>query len=200
MGWLPQWPTETLASIKTILDWFLVGMPILAALLLALAGGLRVFVDRELGRRRVAEDTALRKQVTLSKQDAEAARKEAEKLRERLKDRDVPAQRRGTMLGVLRRIKGTVDIRYGGDAETKRFAERLGGLLREAGWSATETGGAPLGVIIGLSIETAKGNPESNVLKEALEIAFPNVQVSIRHDVREGEVRLVVGVKPEDNP
>jgi len=146
---MSSWPTETLAWWRNFLN--------VTVIVLAIATGgvmfLRYLVERELDRRRTTEEKALRDQMTVSKQDAETARREAERLRERLKPRDVPSEKREAMLSVLRREKGKVKILYITDPETQVLAKRLAALIREAGWETTQEGGSPFGAIVGLRLD-----------------------------------------------
>jgi hypothetical protein len=146
-----SWFGETLTSIKGILDVLFVVLTIA----LAVVGGLRIYLDHELGRRRATRENILVKrsedltsEVQAHKRDLEAERKKLEELRERDRPRDIPEEKRPAILQVLRRAKGGVKISYGGDPEIKTFAQRLVSLVREANWQVTEEEGAPLGVNI----------------------------------------------------
>lgn len=189
---MSSWSAETLILWKDALY-------IVAIVLTLSAGGvmyLRYRVEKELEYRRTAGEKTLLDQVAASKQDAEAARREAEKLQKRLKPRDVPTEQRESILSALRRAHGKVSIVYLTDPETEVLAKRLGALLREAGWDTTEEGAMSFGAIVGLKVEIHNESstpPHANLLKEALKQAFPEVMIRVNKNVPEGAVKLVVG-------
>lgn len=89
-----SWSTETLAWWKNILNITVIVVPFVAAVVTAALMYFRHSVEGELDRRRAADEKALHNQVAVSKQDAETARKEAERLKERLSTREVPNDKR----------------------------------------------------------------------------------------------------------
>ena len=127
--------------------------------------------------------------------------KETERVRKRLTARDIPTGRRDAILSSLQRAKGKVEIVYLSDSETLVFAQRLGKIIREAGWETTEQGAMGFGAIIGLRIEIhdEKTSPVyTSILKQALELAFENVAIRTTPSTPEGGLRLIVGSKPAD--
>ncbi len=203
-SYLPDSP-ERLSTIEGWL-YFII---LLFSVLTALSGYVAVQVR---GYRASLEKKDLEKQLARSEQDlsatrlelddarknADSARRDAERVRQQLAPRDVPSEKRAAILRSLRREKGRVHISYLSDPEAAVFATRLGKLIREAGWEATEEGVMGFGAITGLRIEIHDPNSApsyTSVLKEALELAFDNVVIRTNADVREDGLVLTVGSK-----
>ena len=143
----------------------------------------------------------LREELSKSQKEVEVTRIEAEKLRHRLADRDVPSEKREAMLSSLRRVKGKVDVLYLGEREAAVFGGKLRKLFEEADWEATEQGVMGFGPIVGLIIQIhdEKTAPSyTRVLKEALDLAFENVIIRTTRNVAEGRLVLFVGSKPTE--
>jgi hypothetical protein len=180
---------ETLRRWSHILLWISITLPALGAL----AAGARYYVERyekQLSGRLTANA------VGEAQRDASAARLELAELKEKNAPRALSAEQRATILRTLRRMKGNVQILYPTDTEAEVFAKRIGAVIREAGWEATEEGAMSFGPVVGLRLEVHddKTNPAyTSVLKEALEITFKNIIFRANTNVEEGTLRLTVG-------
>jgi hypothetical protein len=96
-------------------------------------------------------------------------------------------------------MKGTVEILYPTDTEAEIFAKRIGAVIREAGWQATEEGAMSFGPIVGLRIEAhdEESTPTyAKLLRQAFDDAFGNVLFRTNKNVDRGTLRLTIGSKP----
>jgi hypothetical protein len=182
---------ETLRRWSHILLWISIALPVLGAL----AAGARYYVERyekQLSGRLTANA------ITEARQGASAARRELSELKQKSAPRELSADQREKILGVLRRTKGAVQILYPADTEAQIFAKRIGVVIREGGWEVTEEGAMFFGPVVGLKIETHDEINAPNyttVLREALDIVFGNVLFRSNQNVDKGTLRLTVGSK-----
>lgn len=182
---------ETLRRWSHILLWISIVLPALGAL----AAGARYYVERyekQLSGRLTADA------VTEARKDASAARLELVELKQKNAPRELSTKQRAIILGILRRTKGNVQVLYPTDTEAEVFAKRIGAVIREAGWEATEEGAMSFGPVVGLRLEVhdEESTPGyTSVLKEALDIALQNVLFRANKNVDKGTLRLTVGSK-----
>lgn len=182
---------ETLRRWSHILLWISITLPALGAL----AAGARYYVERyekQLSGRLTANA------VMEARQDASLARVELAELKHKNAPRELSAEQRATILRILRRTKGNVQILYPADTEAEVFAKRVGVVIRDGGWEVTEEGAMSFGPVVGLRLEVHDEESApgfTSVLKEALDIAFQNVLFRANKNVDKGTLRLTVGSK-----
>lgn len=182
---------ETLRRWSHILLWISILLPALGAL----AAGARYYVEQYEKQLSVRLTSNAIKEA---RQDASAARVELAELKQKNAPRELSAEQRAKILGVLRQTKGIVQIHYPADTEAEMFAKRIGAVIREAGWETTEEGAMSFGPVVGLRIETHDEESTPNyttLLREALDIAFGNVVFRSNKNVDKGTLRLTVGSK-----
>jgi hypothetical protein len=110
---------ETLRRWSHILLWISIVLPALGAL----AAGARYYVERyekQLSGRLTADA------VTEARKDASAARLELAELKQKNAPRELSTEQRATILGILRRTKGNVQVLYTADTEAEVFTKRIG--------------------------------------------------------------------------
>lgn len=180
---------ESLRRWSHILLWISIVLPALGAL----AAGARYYVERsekQLASRLTADA------VSAARKEARSTRLELAELKQKNAPRELSTEQRATIIGILQRTKGNVQVLYPADTEAEAFAKRIGAVIREAGWAATEEGAMSFGPVVGLRLEVhdEESAPSyTSVLKEALEIAFQNVLFQKNKNVDKGTLRLTVG-------
>lgn len=182
---------ETLRRWSHILLWISIGLPAVGAV----AAGARYYVERY---EKQLAGRLTTNAVKEARQDASLARLELAELKHKNAPRELSAEQRATILGILRRTKGNVQVLYPADTEAEVFAKRIGAVIREAGWETTEEGAMSFGPVVGLRLEihdeeSAPGF--TSVLKEALDSAFQNVLFRANKNVDKGTLCLTVGSK-----
>lgn len=194
------------------LEWWLWSITAVMAILVILGGA----VAREVGRYRGtiieqrlaraleegdAKARQLEQMASKSHAAAESARQEAERLRERVQPRIITDDQERAFLKMLAQgPSGSLDTTFPlGDAEAEALANRLGVLLKMAGWRihpfAEVFATGPIG--LSLVIHSPEKAPKyALALQDALgSIGLP-APARINSQRPEGSLALIVGHKP----
>jgi hypothetical protein len=208
---------DSLRALSHALMW----ASAILAVLVALATGVRYYVDRRAGelssqaqraeveikeRAQQQREEDLRAQVEAAQQEQQEATNKLLKIEEKVKGRLLTNDQRSVFINQLAAAqKGPITIAYGSsDGETVSFVEEIRTLLKAAGFSMPDriehalgyTIKTPPPAFIALVVGTGKSPPYALQIQQAFKMIGINAIWTDGRDIANpGEVRIYIGSK-----
>ena len=190
--------TDALTSLKSIAQM----VAFCLAGLAALAAGVVWFTDRELDRRRAADEAHLHDRIASSEEAAAAARRDADSLRQHMAPRALSAAQRENIVAQLSGVRGHALITYPMDQEAEAFARQIHEAIAAAGWTAFLEGAASFEPIVGISMRVRSVEtppPAMGACRTALEAALGPVPIRSDPNLVPDAIEIIVGSKATDH-